>query len=193
MIRTRIVSLFLVLAMFGIVAVIAARDRTPAAVGFTPFAPQTLMGTFTWLFAIAVFLERAVEVIVMVLRDREAEALQAAVDAEQQRLDEAAKAAPTAPLNLDALHQAQKPLADFRAETRQIALCISFVLGTAVSLAGVRAFATIMTPAPPGNWLFPTIDVLVTGAVVAGGSEGVHQIVNVFSNFLSSMAEKAKG
>jgi hypothetical protein len=45
---------------------------------------------------------------------------------------------------------------------------------------------------PAGNWLFPTIDVLVTGAVLAGGSEGVHQMVNVFSNFMESLANHVK-
>ena len=115
-----------------------------------------------------------------------------AVDAEQGRLDEAAKAAPAVPLNLDALHAAQKNLADYRAETKEVALCVGFVLGIAVSLAGIRAFASIVDTVPAGNWLFSTVDVLVTGAVLAGGSEGVHQMVNVFSNFLASLADRAK-
>jgi hypothetical protein len=61
-----------------------------------------------------------------------------------------------------------------------------------VSLAGIRAFAPIVNTVPIGNWLFPTVDVLVTGAVLAGGSEGVHQMVNVFSNFMESLADHAK-
>lgn len=174
------------------VGVVAVKDRAPAAVPFQQIPTQALLGTFASLFLVAVFIERAVEVIVMVLRDAEADVRQGVVDAEQGRLDETGKAAPATPLNLDALHAAQKSLTDFRAETKEIALCVSFVLGIAVSLAGIRAFAPIVNTVPVGNWLFPTVDVLVTGAVLAGGSEGVHQMVNVFSNFMESLADHAK-
>lgn len=185
-------SILVVLAALATVAVISVRDLAPAAVPFRQIAPQALLGTLTWLFAVALFIERAVEVIVMVLRDAEADVRAGAVGAEQGRLDEAAKAAPAVPLNLDALHAAQKNLADYRAETKEVALCVGFVLGIAVSLAGIRSFASIVDAVPAGNWLFSTVDVLVTGAVLAGGSEGVHQMVNVFSNFLASLADRVK-
>lgn len=185
-------SIIVVSVALVTVGAIAVKDRAPAAVPFQQIPTQALLGTFTSLFLVAVFIERAVEVIVMVLRDAEADVRQGEVDAEQGRLDEAGKAAPMTPLNLDALHAAQKSLADYRAETKEIALCVSFVLGIAVSLAGVRAFASIVNALPAGNWLFPIVDVVVTGAVLAGGSEGVHKMVNVFSNFMEALADRAK-
>jgi hypothetical protein len=190
--KTKAASILVVLVVLATVGVISVKDLAPGTVSFQQFAPQAVLGILAWLFAVAVFIERAVEVIVMVLRDAEADVREGVVDAEQGRLDEAAKAAPATPLNLDALHAAQKNLADFRAETKEIALCVSFVLGIAVSLAGIRAFASIVNAVPAGNWLFPTVDILVTGAVLAGGSEGVHQMVNVFSNFMESLADHVK-
>ena len=35
-------------------------------------------------------------------------------------------------------------------------------------------------------------DVLLTGAVVGGGSDGMHKLVQVFTNFMDSTAELAK-
>lgn len=190
--QAKVASIVVVFAALVAVGFLSIKGLAPAAVSFQQIAPQALLGTLTWMFAVAVFLERAVEVIVMVLRDAEADVRVGVVAAEQGRLDEAGKAVPTTPLNLDALHAAQESLSVFRAETKEIALCVSFVLGIAVSLAGIRAFASIVNAVPGENWLFSTVDVLVTGAVLAGGSEGVHQMVNVLSNFLESLADHAK-
>ena len=87
---------------------------------------------------------------------------------------------------------AQAALAAYRAVTKEIALCIGFVLGLFVSLAGVRALSSIVNSVPADNWLFPIADIILTGAIIAGGSDGVHQMVNVFTNFLSLASDKAK-
>ena len=41
--------------------------------------------------------------------------------------------------------------------------------------------------------LFRTADVLLTGAVLGRGSDALHQLVSVFTNFMESAAERAKG
>ncbi len=40
--------------------------------------------------------------------------------------------------------------------------------------------------------LFRTADVLLTGAVLGGGSDGLHQLVSVFTNYMESAAAWAK-
>ena len=42
------------------------------------------------------------------------------------------------------------------------------------------------------DW-FTFTDVLITAALIAGGSEGIHRITTVLSNFLESQAKIAKG
>ena len=39
---------------------------------------------------------------------------------------------------------------------------------------------------------FTFTDILITGALIAGGSEGIHKITTVLSNFLESQAKMAK-
>ena len=41
--------------------------------------------------------------------------------------------------------------------------------------------------------LFRTTDVLMTGAVLGGGSDALHQLVLVFTNFFQSAAGRMKG
>jgi hypothetical protein len=41
--------------------------------------------------------------------------------------------------------------------------------------------------------LLRTTDALLTGAVLGGGSDALHQLVLVFTNFMGTAAKKAKG
>jgi hypothetical protein len=178
------------------VAALAAVQYTgnsPAPVVFMPVTPQSFIGTMSWLFVVALFAERAVEVIISVLRDAGASPLELQCDAAQEKVDEQIRANPGAVADLTAVHGAQAALAEYRSATKELALCISFVLGLFVSLAGVRALESIVTAVPAANWLFPIADIILTGAVIAGGSDGVHQMVNVFTNFLGAAADRAKG
>lgn len=190
--KTKALPLIVVFATIAAVVLLALYQLEPNAVTFQQITQQAFLGTLTWMFTVALFLERAVEVIVIVLRDDGAGALQGKVDAEQARLGESKRVNATVAVNLDALQLAQADLTRYRADTKELALCLSFVLGIVVSLAGVRAFASIVSNVPVSNWLFPSADVIVTGAVLAGGSEGIHQMTNVLSNFLESLKNKVK-
>jgi hypothetical protein len=179
------------LAIAALIAV-AFNGKSPAPVLFKPVTQQSFLGTMSWLFIVALFIERAVEVIISVLRDSGASPLESRVDTAQKKVKEQARVTPGAVAYLDEVQGAQAALDSYRAGTKEIALCISFVLGIFVSLAGVRALDAIVNFVPSDNWLFPIADIILTGAIVAGGSDGVHQMVNVFTNFLSSAADKAK-
>jgi hypothetical protein len=184
-----------VVVCFAIVALVAisANNLSPSPVAFKQITRQSFLGTLSWLFIVALFLERAVEVIISTLRDAEASVLESAVDAANQKIADQAKIMPGGTAYLKELQDAQRVLLGYRTETKEIALCTSFVLGLFVSLAGVRALDSVVNAIPAANWLFSTADIVITGAVLAGGSDAIHQMVNVFTNFMDSAAEKAKG
>jgi hypothetical protein len=179
------------LAIAALVA-IALNGTSPAPVLFKPVTQQAFLGTMSWLFIVALFVERAVEVIISVLRDSGAAPLESQVDNAQEKVKEQSRVTPGAVAYLVETQAAQAALAAYRAVTKEIALCIGFVLGLFVSLAGVRALSSIVNSVPADNWLFPIADIILTGAIIAGGSDGVHQMVNVFTNFLSLASDKAK-
>jgi hypothetical protein len=184
----------LVIVCLAIVALslIAFNKHAPDAVTFKALTRESFFGTLSWLFVVALFIERAVEVIVSVLRDSDATTLENKVDAEQQKILEQAKVTPGALAYLNGLHDAQQKLSDYRSETQGLALTVSFVLSLFVSLAGVRAFETIVDKIPSENWLLPTADMIVTGAILAGGTAGIHKMANVYDNFMEAAADKAK-
>jgi hypothetical protein len=190
--KVRTGTLIIIVALIGAV-VVALAWKTPGAVTFKTIARDSVLGTLTWLFVVALFIERAVEVIVSTLRDADAALLEHAVETAQEAIDAQAKVTPGAVPYLQSLHVAQKNLLDYRSDTKELALCVSFIISLFVSVAGVRAFSLIANNVPDSNWLFAAADIVVTGAVLAGGTDAIHQMMNVVMNFFNNAADKAKG
>lgn len=190
---TRVGAIIVVVATIALLVIAAIQQFAPAAVAFKPISRQSFLGTLSWLFVVALFIERAVEVIVSVLRDAGAAPLEHACEAAQEKSDAQLKVTPSAVPYLDDLHAAQRALLAYRTDTKELALCTSFVLGLFVSLSGVRALSSIADVADSTNWLFASADMIVTGAVLAGGTDAIHKMMNVFTNFMDAAAEKAKG
>ncbi|MGH7391519.1 MAG: hypothetical protein ACREM3_18970, partial [Candidatus Rokuibacteriota bacterium] len=96
-----------------------------------------------------------------------------------------------------ALEEAQSLELRYRCVTRQIALATGLVLGFLVSGVGVRALGLLVDPSLNGSpaqaAAFRLVDGLLTGGVIAGGSEGIHRVATVFDNFMSATARRAKG
>jgi len=69
-----------------------------------------------------------------------------------------------------------------------------------VSLIGFRALnffvqggaGSVLYPNHPHQlWAFQIVDVILTGALISGGSDGVHQMVTIFTNFADQTKAKA--
>ena len=190
--KTKIGGAIVVLAIIGAL-VITISGSIPGIIAFKPITRDSVLGVLTWLFIVALFIERAVEVIVSTIRDAGADSLQHDVDTAQDKIDAQAKSTPGSLPYLDPLHAAQKNLLEYRSETKELAMCVSFVICIFVSLAGVRSFGSIVETVLPANWIFPAADIIVTGAVLAGGTDAIHQMMNVVMNFFDNAADKAKG
>jgi hypothetical protein len=92
--------------------------------------------------------------------------------------------------------EAKKEIAAYKGETQRIAFTAGIALGVLVSATGVRCLALLLYPdeieALTGTqmYLFNALDVLITGAVIGGGAEGIHKIVKVFTTFLETSSAK---
>jgi len=80
----------------------------------------------------------------------------------------------------------------YRADTRRIAFFTGTTLGVVIAALGVRMLEMFVDPAAVEalgdvhQRLFRGTDVLLTGAVLGGGSDALHQLVLVFTNFFKS-------
>lgn len=181
--RSRIVNLVTVTAAGAAVAVAWIAGQVPgsAAVLFRADGIQNIANVLAPLVLIALFLERAVEVVISSWRDHEAD-----------RLEHVLKNA-TDPTSVA---HAQLRLNRYKLDTQRLSFLVSLTLALVAALVGVRAIAPLLDStaalgAAQALWLM-RFDVLITGLLLAGGAEGIHQIVTTFTTFLDSTRKRAE-
>ena len=82
---------------------------------------------------------------------------------------------------------------------QRLAFASSVALGMLISAVGVRALGLFVDPSAfhtlskMQQTSFNMVDVLLTGAVLGGGSDALHKFVTVFTNFMERTAKQAKG
>lgn len=147
---------------------------------------------FSALVFCSLLIERTVEILMSIWRSEEANRREAAV----QRLI-AANTPPTDP----ALVDAQTSLIQYKAETLQWTMPVGFALGLLISAFGVRALSQFIDPAAtwagappdPQRWWFNMIDIMFTGALLAGGADPIHKLLDLYRKFIETSAAKAAG
>ena len=80
------------------------------------------------------------------------------------------------------LEEAKNDLEEYRSITKNIISILSLFAGIVISLAGVRILQSFADISLVGKQLslFNTIDILLTGGLLAGGSAGVHRLTKVY-------------
>jgi hypothetical protein len=150
---------------------------------------QSVISILTPLVLYSLFVERAIEVFLTVWRGRESDAL--ALEVKQKKQSLTVKGA-----DISGYNGLQQALSQYKGTTRDIAFTSSFVLGILISLAGVRALALFVDPASLDDlssyqvaW-FTVLDIFITGALIGGGSDGIHKIVTMFTTFMDATKER---
>lgn len=140
------------------------------------------------LVTVALFIERVLEVFLESWRAHRTARL-------KERAAQARKKHPEGlPLHADLI-----AFAEHQARTRRNALFAGATLGVTVAALGARVLEMFVEPSALASLplvhqqVFRTVDVLMTGAVLGGGSDALHQLVLVFTNFFQSAAGWVKG
>jgi hypothetical protein len=192
-------NLFLIAPLVGILSLPVW--LAPAHIVFKDFGLTDVVNLLAVLFLVALLAERALEIFVATWRSPEASQLDLAVRTCEQDADRLqARPEPDPSALRDArvaLEEAKSQELRYKCGTRQAALWAGLALGFLVSGVGVRALETLVDPALSGwsasqSAAFRLVDVLLTGGVIAGGSEGIHRIATVFDSFMSATAKRAK-
>lgn len=86
-----------------------------------------------------------------------------------------------------------------RLRIKNFAVWTAWLTGLCLSLAGIRMLewlfvpASIALPVPPiQESIFHFLDILLTGSLIAGGSDGIHRVFKVFNNFSTTLATRAQ-
>jgi len=157
---------------------------------------QDLSGLLAPLAFAAAIVERAVEILVSPWRDAEASKLAKAVAAIKARpADPAADAQ-----NAADLKAASDALDEYRGDTQRYAFAVSLTLSVLVSIAGVRALGNFVDAGKLKDpafthgsqyLFFLCVDVVLSAALLAGGADGIHSVVNAVTSFFDASADKS--
>jgi hypothetical protein len=154
-------------------------------VNFFQFPKENVIGLFTGLIVIALFIERAVEVFLTPWRGTKCVKLTKEMKYEKALLE---KENPGLTVKLTGT---ESELLEFKGRTRTMAFLTALALGMTISASGVRGLASLLD-AKECSRVFTALDVLLTGALLAGGADGLHKIVAVFTSFMDKSAENTK-
>jgi hypothetical protein len=141
------------------------------------------------LLLTAGFIERAVEIVISPWRDAGATKLGNVVDTLKAQV-------PAVDATMIAKADAQ--FQEYRGETQQYAFAASLSFSLAAAYVGVRAlwpFVDHQTFEKLGShqqWLFLVVDLVLSAALLAGGADGIHSVINSFTTFFDTTAQKAQ-
>ncbi len=79
-------------------------------------------------------------------------------------------------------------LAEVMGKKERLRLLVGFVVGLLTSAAGIRTLAGLVDPTTPTDWLFEPMDVLLTAGLLAGGSNSLALLAQVFKDKLRGEA-----
>lgn len=174
--------LFVLCIIAATAAALSCLELVPLPFKKLSFQEGELFDLIMSLSVMAVFTERAVEAILVPIRTPDRQQIEQ--DIEMFRADiktpraDLADGADVALL----LKKKEHELAIYRLNTAKYAYRLSYGLGIAVSLVGIRALSGLINPntlaflVGPQETLFSLVDVIITGGVIAGGSAAVDKM-----------------
>jgi hypothetical protein len=97
----------------------------------------------------------------------------------------------TAEVNLELikLKTNEQLLSAYKSQTRKFAMWTALLVGWLISGVGVRSLDALVQPVQGALYsgvqslLLHVLDVFLTGGLIAGGSDGIHKITQLFSTY----------
>lgn len=186
-------------ATFGltVLIVICAAWFGPEGVPFLDFSTEHVIQLITAAILVALFIERTTEVFLNAWRGGGKAALEGNLEAIRQKL----KAAKVCEKEIDAnpdVQALEAKLARFRTENQRMALLSGLILGIVASALGVRLISPLLDPrvidelAGRHHSLLMGFDVLITGALLGGGANGLHKILDLFLSHVDAQRKKLR-
>jgi hypothetical protein len=145
------------------------------------------------LFASAI-LERALDVWLSIWMGGEADLLDGEIRQLKANIDKSPPETPQQAIATDRqeLEMLQVKRTEYQGKTRKRALPIAMGAGLIISAIGLRALDPLFE-SPEANsqqliqsHVFSAIDIIVTGTLLAGGSDGIHWIVALYRDWIDN-------
>jgi len=168
----------------------------PKNVPFWQFNASDVVILLVSLFLIATFIERAVEVVIVVWRDKDKKEIENVIETERKKSELRAKEGTR--IITQEEEKAVNEYVSYKADTKSLAMPLAFAMGIIISALGIKSLQPLVDPAifktltVLQKSLFTGIDTLITGALLGGGSKGIHEIIEAFLNTVEKYRENLK-
>jgi hypothetical protein len=175
---------------------------TPDQVVFKGFGTTEVLRLLASPLLIALLLERTLEVFVTTWRGPLSDDLKLEVKHSDEQVSKLQHEKDQPKELADALatrKKGQQALTVYKCRSRQYAQWLSLMLGILVSAVGIRTLEPLIEPDTLGKLAgvqissFHMMDVLLTGGLIAGGSEVVHRSTQVYTSFMQETEDRVKG
>jgi hypothetical protein len=149
-----------------------------------------LMRALAPLAVAAIFIERAVEVLISPWREPDCTRKENAV--------EMCRVASSSPATDSEYHNRLHDLNQFKGNTKKAAYLLAFALSVIASLVGLRALGPLVADgglnglSDMQRHFFCAFDVLLTAALLPGGADLVHTVLNTFSSVFAKVQESTR-
>ena len=168
-----------------------------SAIPFQEDALSKIGGLLTLLFFAALILERALDVFLTLGRAPKSEDLDELITKLRQLKNAGAEASATVSVQEEQRLAAPKANREWRAGTRSLAMWLGFIIGIIISAVGIRTLGSIIDVSMIENnhaqiIAFRVVDTVLTGGLLAGGSDGIHKIAELFRNFFEGQSALAR-
>jgi|GEM_PF-5951202 hypothetical protein len=196
------IVIFMILVLVGIALAVWAIGAS-GQIDASKLDPSTFGKTFGLLILMALFVERATEVLVNMRRGEGRAQIDASVQKAQADLDQArqnaeqdaTKSGEIQPA-IDALAAQEEQLGLFKKQTNVEASIPSVILGLLIALAGVRSIGMFVEISDNietnQKILLLLVDIYLTGFLIGGGSDGIHKILNAFIKYFNDVPDPYK-
>lgn len=170
----------------------------PAALNFVDITWEVVFSHLGMVVLLTLFVERAQEVILTTWRAQSSEACELAILEAERHLANAKKdVEPEKAVAIaERLSQLRAQKLNHKARTRTLALRLGLAMGLLVSVVGVRVLAPLLEEGsllallPYQLTAFNAVDILLTGSVIAGGSDGVHKLAEFYRVFMENQSKR---
>lgn len=187
-----VLSLILLLSVFFSIESIA----------FNNDALKEILPTLGFLVAISLFMERSIEVFLSTWRGGEADLKDLAIKEKTKELNELRelnKGENEINTKISELESLNEERTEYRIKSREIALWTGLIFGIIIASIGIHTLEFLVDPqsfkeikdSTQGK-IFNIVDVVLTGSVLAGGSEGINKLTKVYTNYMQTTSDKVK-
>ncbi len=194
-------------------AILLPASLTPNLFTFGEFSLDKITQMLTFLTLISLFIERSLEVIIATWRHPGEDGFNGEIQYyESQIADLKSELVSENPPKSEELSHKMSDLekiklrrTEYKSQTKKIALWTALFIGVIISGVGVRALETLLkitdlnnlpTNQQPifyaGQCIFRLFDTLLTGGLIAGGSDGIHKLTNLIAEFLDETQNRIK-